>query len=255
MESIMYYVLFFILGTYMGSFYTLVGLRLPKGEPFVFSRSRCDECKHTLSLIDMIPILSYIFLRGKCRYCKAKIDIISTYIEFFTGLLFLVSYYSFGFSVELLLAIGVVSLLVIVIVSDLTYLIIPDEVLIFFGIYFIIIQFFLSGFMGVLYHLAVGLFLFIIMYLIMIIGNKAFKKESMGGGDVKMMFLFGLVLDPLLGALTIFLGSLFALPISIGLYFSKNEKVIPFGPFLLLGCAFICFTKITSQGIISWLGL
>ena len=137
----------------------------------------------------------------------------------------------------------------------LTYLIIPDEVLIFFGIYFIIIQFFLSGFMGVLYHLAVGLFLFIIMYLIMIIGNKAFKKESMGGGDVKMMFLFGLVLDPLLGALTIFLGSLFALPISIGLYFSKNEKVIPFGPFLLLGFAFIFFTKITSQGIISWLGL
>lgn len=255
MESIMYYTLFFILGTYMGSFYTLLGLRLPKGEPVVFSRSKCDECKHTLSLIDMVPILSFILLRGKCRYCKAKIDIISTYIEFFTGILFLVSYYSFGFSLELLLAIGIVSLLVIVIVSDLTYLIIPDQILIFFGIYFIIIQYFLLGFKGILYHLLVGIFLFCIMYLIMIIGNKAFKKESMGGGDVKMMFLFGLVLDPLLGALTIFLGSLFALPISIVLYFSKNEKVIPFGPFLLLGFAFIFFTKITSQGIISWLGL
>ncbi len=255
MESIMYYVLFFILGTYMGSFYTVVGLRLPKNEPFILARSKCDECKHTLSLLDMIPLLSYIFLRGRCRYCKSKIDILSTYIEFFTGLLFLVAYYSFGISVELLLAIGVVSLLVIIIVSDLTYLIIPDEVLIFFGIYFIIIQFLLSGISGVLYHLGVGLFLFVIMYLIMIVGNKVFKKESMGGGDVKMMFIFGLVLDPLLGALTIFLGSLFALPISIGLYLSKNEKVIPFGPFLLLGFAFIFFTKITSVDIIRWLGL
>ncbi len=255
MENIMYYILFFILGTYMGSFYTLVGLRIPKKEPFVFSRSRCDDCKHTLSYFDMIPIFSYIFLRGKCRYCKSKIDILSTYIEFFTGLLFLVSYHSFGLSLELFLAIGVVSLLAIVIVSDLTYLIIPDEVLIFFGIYFIIIQFLLSGFSGVIYHLLVGLFLFIVMYMIMIIGNKVFKKESMGGGDVKMMFIFGLILDPLLGALTIFLGSLFALPISLLLYFSKNEKVIPFGPFLLLGFAFIFFTKVTSLDIIKWLGL
>lgn len=239
----------------MGSFYTLVGLRLPKNESFIFSRSRCDQCRHVLKLIDMVPILSYIFLRGKCKYCKGKIDILSTYIEFFTGLLFLVSYYSFGFSMQLLLAIGVVSLLVIIIVSDLTYLIIPDEILIFFGIYFIMMQFIILGYKGVLYHLAVGIFLFGVMYLIMIIGNKVFKKESMGGGDVKMMFLFGLILDPLLGALTIFLGSLFALPVSIGLYFSKHEKVIPFGPFLLLGFAFIFFTKITSLDIVSWLGL
>lgn len=105
MENMMYYVLFFILGTYMGSFYTLVGIRLPKGESFIFSRSVCDECKHTLSLIDMVPILSYIFLRGRCKYCKGKIDVLSTYIEFFTGILFLVSYYSFGFSKELFLAI------------------------------------------------------------------------------------------------------------------------------------------------------
>ena len=68
------------------------------------------------------------------------------------------------------------------------------------------------------------------------------------------MFLFGLVLDPLLGTLTIFLGSLFALPISLVLYISKNEKVIPFGPFLLIGFAFIFFTKITPQAIINWLG-
>lgn len=237
----------------MGSFYTVVGLRLPKKEDFIFSRSRCDECKHTLSLIEMVPILSYLFLRGKCRYCQSKIDSLSTYVEFFTGLLFAVSYYSFGFSWELILALGIVSLLVIVIVSDLTYLIIPDEILVFFSIYFTVCRFFIDGIRGVFTHLAVGMFLFLMMYGIMLLGNKIFKKESMGGGDVKMMFLFGLVLDPLLGTLTIFLGSLFALPMSLILYFTKKEKVIPFGPFLLLAFTFIFFTKVTSLDIIHFL--
>lgn len=250
----LYFILFFIFGLYMGSFYTVVGLRLPKKEDFIFSHSRCDECKHTLSLIEMIPLLSYLFLRGKCRYCKSKIDPLSTYIEVFTGLLFAVSYYSFNFSWELVLALGIVSLLVIVIVSDLTYLIIPDEVLIFFSIYFIVCRFFIDGITGVIIHLAVGIFLFLIMYGIMLLGNRIFKKESMGGGDVKMMFLFGLVLDPLLGTLTIFLGSLFALPMSLVLYFTKKEKVIPFGPFLLVAFAFIFFTKMTSLDIINFLG-
>lgn len=250
----LYIVLFLILGFYMGSFFTVVGLRLPKKQNFIISRSKCDECKHTLSLIDMIPIISYLFLKGKCRYCKSNIDSISTYIEIFTGILFAVSYYSFGFSWELCISLGIVSILVIVIVSDLTYLIIPDSVLIFFSIYFIICRFFIDGITGVVYHLLVGLFLFFIMYMIMIIGNKIFKKESMGGGDVKMMFLFGLVLDPLMGTLTIFLGSLFALPMAIILFLKKNEKVIPFGPFLLVAFAFIYFTKITSTDFIHFLG-
>ncbi len=238
----------------MGSFYTVVGLRLPKHEPFIISRSKCDHCSHTLSLLEMVPIISYLCLRGRCAHCKKKIDSLSTYIEFFTGILFAVSYYSFGLSFELILAIGIISLLVIVIVSDLTYLIIPDEILIFFSIYFIICQFALSGIVGVLYHILVGIFLFIIMYAIMALGNKMFKRESMGGGDVKMMFLFGLVLDPLLGTLTIFLGSLFALPMAVALYTKKQEKVIPFGPFLLIAFAFIFFMKISSQDVIHFLG-
>lgn len=252
--EIYYYIIFFILGTLMGSFYTVVGMRLPINEPFLFSRSKCDNCKHKLSLLDMVPILSYIFLRGKCRYCKKRIDMLSTYIEFFTGVLFALSFYSFGFSLDLLLALGIVSLLVIVMVSDLTYLIIPNEVLVFFSIYFIIIDFISLGLVNTLIHIATGIFLFLVMYLIMICGNKAFKKESMGGGDVKLMFLFGLVLDPLLGSMTIFLGSLFALPMSYYLYKSKKEKLVPFGPFLLLAFAFIFFTKITSQNIIDFLG-
>lgn len=249
----MYIILFFILGTLMGSFYTVVGLRLPKNESFVYSRSRCDQCKHELSFLDMVPIISYLFLGGKCRYCKSKIDILSTIIEIFTGVLFAVSFYSYSFSIDLLIALGIVSLLIIVLVSDLTYLIIPDEVLIFFSIYFIIFQFINIGFINTIYHIFVGLFLFLVMYSIMILGNKLFKKESMGGGDVKLMFLFGLIMDPLLGVLTIFLGSIFALPVSLLLYCSEHEKVIPFGPFLLIAFAFLYFAKITPDMIINWL--
>ncbi len=166
----------------------------------------------------------------------------------------MVSYYSYGFSLDLGIALGIISLLMIVLVSDLVYLMIPDSVLIFFSIYFYIFQILKLGLLNASLHILVGLFLFFVMYLIIVLGNHAFKKESMGGGDVKLMFLFGLLLDPLIGSLTIFLASLFALPMSIFLYISNREKVIPFGPFLLIAFAFMYFTKIDSTSIIHWLG-
>lgn len=252
--EILYLIIFFVFGTLMGSFFTVVGLRLPKNENFVSTRSHCDNCKHELKLYEMIPILSFLIQKGKCRYCHSKIDSLCPFMEFFTGVLFAVSFYSFSFSLELLIALGIVSLLMIVMVSDLTYLIIPDEVLIFFSVYFIIVQFFILGFKGVLLQILTGVFLFMLMYLIMLFGNKVFKKESLGGGDIKMMFLFGLVLDPLLGVLTIFFGSLFALPVSLYLLIKNKEHVIPFGPFLLIAFAFIFFTKMTTPEIIKFLG-
>ncbi len=246
--------LFFILGTLMGSFYTVVGLRLSRGENFIFSRSKCDKCSHTLHFFDLIPIFSYLFLKGKCRYCHQKIDILLPLMELFTGILFAVSYYSYGFTWNLGIALGIVSLLMIIMVSDLTYLIIPDEVLIFFAIYFIIFDFLFLGVRSTLIHIVTGVFLFLLMYGIMLLGNKMFKKESLGGGDIKMMFLFGLVLDPLLGTLTIFFGSLFALPVSLFLLWKQKEKLIPFGPFLVLAFAFIYFTKMTPEMVIDFLG-
>ena len=141
----------------------------------------------------------------------------------------------------------------IVIVSDLIYLIIPDEVLIFFSVYFLIFQFLNLGLVGGLIKLASGIFLFALMYTIMLVGNKILKKECLGGGDIKMMFVFGLVLDPLLGTLTIFLGSFIALPISLFLLYKNKEKVIPFGPFLLIALAIIYFTKLTPEVIVNFL--
>ncbi len=251
--EVLYLIIFFILGTILGTIYTLIGLRLPNNEK-ILTKRKCKKCHQQLIYKDLIPLLSYILYKGRCRYCRGKIDILFPYMEFFTGLLFAVSYYNFGFSYQLLIALGMISLLMIIVVSDLTYLIIPDEVLIVASIYFFLIQILSLGFKGAFFHLLTGILLFTIMYSVMLIGNKVLKKESMGGGDIKMMFVFGLVLDPLLGTLTIFLGSLLALPMSLYLMKKNNEKVIPFGPFLLLAFVFIYFIKITSNDIIGLLG-
>lgn len=251
----LYIIIFFIFGSLMGSFLTVIGLRLPKNENFTTTHSHCDSCGHVLSLYEMIPIISYIIQKGRCRHCKAKIDGLSTFIELFTGALFAVAFYAFGFSYQLLISLGIVCLLMTVVVSDITYLIIPDELLIFFSIYFIIFQILDIGLVGALKHILTGIFLFGMMYLIMLIGNKALKKESLGGGDIKMMFVFGLVLDPLLGTLSVFLGSVIALPISLILLHKQHERVIPFGPFLLIALTFIYFSGITTQMILNWLTL
>ena len=237
--EILYIIIFFILGTILGTIYTTIGLRLPKNEK-LFTKKKCKKCHHPLSMLDSIPLFSYIINRGRCKYCHSKIDILYPYMEF---------------TYNFLIALGAVSLLMTIVVSDLTYLVIPNEVLLIASIYFFIIQVLNIGPLGALKHLFSGIFLFTIMYLIMLIGDKVFKKESLGGGDIKMMFVFGLVLDPLLGTLTIFLGSLLALPMSLYLMKKNNENVIPFGPFLLIAFVFIYFTKITSSGLLNFLGI
>ena len=138
--EILYLIIFFILGSFVGTISTILGLRIPKKEKILGNKLHCDCCSHELTPKETIPLFSYIIQQGRCRHCHSKIDVLYPYMEFFTGLLFAVSYYSFGFSYELLIALGIVTLLMIVTVSDLTYLIIPDEVLIFFSIYFLIIQ-------------------------------------------------------------------------------------------------------------------
>ena len=251
--DILFLIIFFILGIVLGGFFTVLGDRLAQ-ENYQFFPYRCDGCQHKLSILDSIPIFSYLFLKGKCRYCCKKIDIMQPLMELFTGILFAVAYYSFGNSSEFLIALGIISLLIIVTVSDLNHMIIPDEVLIFFVLYFILVQFFSHGAIVTLEHIFTGFFLFVLMYFIMWLGEKILKKESLGGGDVKMMFLFGLVLDPLLGTVAIFLGSFFALPMSLFLLYKNREKMIPFGPFLLLALTFLYFTKITPEMLIHWIG-
>ena len=249
----LYEILFFLLGIFLGKFFHKIGEAIPKKERILSSHDVCENCGHTLKWYEGIPLFSYLISFGKCHYCKGKIDVLSTYISFFTGLLFSVAFYSFSFSYELLVALGIVSMLMIIVVSDLNYLIIPDEVLIFFSVYFILLSFLFTGISNTFYHILYGILLFVVMYLVMVIGNFVLKKEALGGGDIKMMFLFGFLLDPFLGVLSIFIGSLFALPISLFLLCKQKEPVIPFGPFLLIALTFLFFTKLTTHDVLTFL--
>ena len=251
--KMIYLIIFFILGTLFGSFFTVVGLRLPLHDDFIKKRSHCDSCHHPLSLFDMVPILSFLLLGGKCRYCKAKIPTLSTYMELFTGILFALSYYVFGFSYSLFFDLGIIALLIILSVSDITYYIIPDEVLIFFSGYFIIINVLHYGLFGSLLGIFSGIVLFLFMYFIMLLGNFIFKKDTLGGGDIKLMFVIGQVLHPFLGIVLIFLASFLALPISLLILLKKKQNLIPFGPFLLISFMFLYFTGITFDMILEWI--
>ena len=250
---ILYIAIFFVLGTLMGSFFTVIGLRLPKHEDFIKNHSYCDECKHKLSLLDMIPILSFFFLKKKCRYCHKSIDSLSTYMEFFTGVLFALAYFVFGFSYELFIALGIIALLVILSVSDVTYLIIPDEILIFFSGFFLILITLKSGVVVALFSILSGIIMFLIMYAIMLIGNFIFKKESLGGGDIKLMFVIGLILNPFLGLIVVFIASFIALPVSFIILLKRGQKLVPFGPFLLIAFMFIYFTKLDMRMILDFI--
>lgn len=250
--DIVYLICFFILGSILGSFFCCVGIRLSNDESFIKGRSKCDKCNTLLKWYDLIPLISYITLRGRCRYCENKISILNLFIELVTGILFSLSYYSFGFSLDLLLSISLVSMSMIIFSSDITYMIIPDQVLIFFGIIILFIQYFRVGFNGLINCIISGLLLFFFMFLLMKLGEKLFKKESLGGGDVKLLFVLGLILDPFLTLISIFLASFIALPISLYLLFKNKEHMIPFGPFLLIGFLIVYFTKLTATDVFSF---
>ena len=251
--EVLYIICFFIIGLVFGSFFCCVGLRLSKGEKFINDRSVCDCCGHVLAWYDLIPLVSYIMLRGRCRYCKEHVSLLNPFIEIVTGILFALSYYSFGFSLELVLSLFIVALAMIVFSSDLTYMIIPDEVIIFFSIVFIILEILLKGIRGGVLSILSGVLLFFFMLLLMKLGNSLFKKESLGGGDVKLFFVLGLVIDPFLGLITIFLASFIALPVSLYLLYKNKEHMIPFGPFIIIAFLIIFFSKVTTSDIFEFL--
>ena len=124
-------VIIFILGLIFGSFFNVVGLRIPKKQSIVYPNSHCPRCQHELAWYENIPVVSYLFLRGKCHHCHMKISPIYPVFELITGSLFAFSFVQFGFTREFIIAILFISLLVIITVSDIHYMIIPDQVLLF----------------------------------------------------------------------------------------------------------------------------
>lgn len=246
-------ILFFIIGAIMGSFYHVVATRLSNDESIIKPGSHCPKCNHFLSWYENIPIISYILLKGKCKKCHSKIPISYWVVEVVTGLLFSACYHSFGLSVELLIALVFVSSLIIVIVSDIEYMIILDEVLIASSLIIILIYIFGVSLEEAAYHIYAGIGAFIAMYALKILGDKAFKKESLGGGDIKLMFLFGLVLGYSTSVMTIFLATFLAFPVALVMLFLNKEHMIPFGPFLSIAALILLVSGVTFTDVINFL--
>ena len=240
--------LVFIYGLLFGSFFNVVGLRLPNNESILWPGSHCPKCNHKLAWYENIPIISYIILRGKCKSCHEPISIMYPLIEFLTGALFLISYSIFGFGEQFLIGIVLSSLVVIIFVSDSQYMIILDSPLIISTILILIIKLCYEGLNAVFSSLLSGLIVFGAMYLLMILGNLMFKKESLGGGDIKLSFVSGLSLGTYLGLFYIVLGAFFAFPYALYVTIRKKENMLPFGPFLAISMLIIYFNleKVTE---------
>lgn len=236
----------FFLGLVLGSFFNVVGLRIPAGESIVRPRSSCPTCKHQLTAIELIPVFSYIFQGGKCRNCKTSISPIYASIELATAILFTISPMLVGWSKELIIAWTLISLLVIIFVSDITYMIIPDKVLLFFAPLFLIERIFvpLNPWWDMIAGSIVG---FLLLYLIAIV-----SKGGMGGGDIKLYAVIGIALGWKLVLLSFFLATIIGTIIGlVGMVFGKVKKgkPMPFGPSIVIGTLIAYFF---GQDFIGW---
>ncbi|MHA6259326.1 prepilin peptidase [Sporosarcina sp. CAU 1771] len=241
-------VFFFLYGIVFGSFFNVVGLRVPKKESIVSPPSHCTTCNRNLGILDLIPVFSYLFLRGKCRGCGSKISVVYPVMEFVTGVLFVLSYLRLGISWELVVALLFMSLLVIITVSDIAYMLIPNKVLLPFAVVLFIVRLIspLTPWWDSLLGAVVG---FGILYLIAVL-----SKGGMGGGDIKLFFVIGLVLGTVHTLLTLFLAALIGTIIGFIILkrSGKGRKTpIPFGPSIALAAVISYFW---GADIVAWYG-
>ncbi len=253
MKNILYIVIFFIFGSVMGSFYHVLATRLSKGLSIISPPSHCDKCNHKLKWYELIPIISYIIQGGRCRNCKSKMGLSYLLIEICTGILFAICFHVFDFTIELLIALIFVSSLIIIIVSDIEYMIILDEVLIFSIFSIIIIDIIAFGLYATSLKVLAGIGAFVTMLVIKKIGDVIFKQESLGGGDIKLMFLVGLVIGYPMAVTNIFFATFIAFPIALFLLVSKKDNIIPFGPFLSMAAIILYIWGLTFTDIISFI--
>ena len=232
-------ILMFIIGTIFGSFFLVIGTRLPLKENVITGRSRCDNCKKELCWYELIPIVSYVIQMGKCRRCKKVISINHLIIEIITGVLFVFGYNYFSELSDLLIYLVSISVTLIIFVSDFKYMIILDSTWIIGSLLVIIIKLIFTSLNSTLLSLASGIGLFLVMYSIKLIGDKMFKKESLGGGDIKLCLFIGLIIGFRLGLISLVFASFLALPYAFANVYLNKKNELPYGPFLIAAAVII----------------
>ena len=248
----MFLMLLFILGLTIGSFLNCVIYRLERNQSFVSGRSFCPSCNHVLNWQDLIPLLSFVFLKGKCRYCQKPISPQYPLVELLTGALFLLNFWilnpSFS-AFDLLKSVYyliISSLLIIIFVFDLKYHLIPDQFVysaifvsciwylvssIFFGSYtkYEILNFIYSAIGSALFFLTIYF---------------STRKKGLGFGDVEIAFFMGLFLGFPNIIVALFLAFFSGALVGIVLMIFKKKTLkseLPFGPFLVTATLFSLF--------------
>ncbi|MBU2545230.1 prepilin peptidase [Patescibacteria group bacterium] len=246
----MFNIIVFIFGLFIGSFLNCVVYRIESKKSFLKGRSFCPHCKHTLSWLDLIPIFSYLFLEGRCRYCSKKISVQYPLVELLTGALFSLILWNFGLSLAFGFWVLVSSLLIILFIYDLKHFIIPDRVI--YPAILLTLVFRIWNFVGN-WELGIGYFgatigaagFFLTIFLIS-------RGKWLGFGDVKLAILIGLLLGFPNILVSLFSAFLIGAIIGVGLIFLKKKTLkseVPFGPFLILGIYIALFF---GDQIVKW---
>ena len=251
------YILFFVLGTVVGSFLNVVIIRTKKKESILKKRSHCPYCKKKLTWYELVPIVSFFVQNGKCRKCKKKISLQYPLVEFFTGLVFVfVASYGSDFSfygiINTLFLLIFSCFLVVLFVYDLKYYLVPDKIIypaivitLIFDIYIALIagswSFLTSSLIAAL--IGGGFFLFLILIS---------KGKWMGMGDLKIGILIGLFFGIPHLFVVLFLAFFFGAIVSFILLILKKKTLkseIPFGPFLSAATFLVLFV---GAGLVRW---
>ena len=245
------YILIFILGLIVGSFCNVCIYRIPKNESIIYPTSHCPKCRTTIKPVDNIPLLSYILLKGRCRNCGSKISIQYPVVELLTGMIYLIIYLIYGLSIQSLIYIILSSALIIIAFIDLNEQIVPDVI----SLPGIGVGLILSFFVPYLSFINSALGVVVgggIILIIALVGSMIFKREAMGGGDVKLAAMIGAFLGWRYTIISLFLGFFLGALAGIFLILSKiksKEEMVPFGPFIALGSL---ITLLWGEKIIAW---
>jgi len=239
-------VLLFLIGAAWGSFLFVLAWRLPRGEDFIKSRSKCAKCSQQLQLWETIPLLSYIVLRAKCRTCKKFISWHYFAVEFLVGSLIAFGYWQLGLTYEFLLFVIEISVLVLIFIIDFytgwvyEIIVVPAIVLVFamqliFG----------HEPMTYLLGLLIGGGVFWLQHVVS-------KGKWIGKGDIRIGAFMGAILGWKLLIVALIMGYFLGAAISLILIMTgikKRTDMIPFGPFLVVGTI---ATLIWGQAILDW---
>jgi leader peptidase (prepilin peptidase)/N-methyltransferase len=260
--------IFTVLGVVVASFLNVCIDRLPNKESLLFPASRCASCNHRLAVKDLIPILSYLRLRGRCRYCQTHLPKRLLWVEIGTGALFAYLYWHYGLSAELAIASIYCCLFIVFMVIDLNHGLILNNMVYPSIVAALVISIFLppsnlshsNGTAALLFsnlpqsgiaQAAIGGSIGLVLFLLIII----ISKGGMGWGDIKLAILIGLVTGYLV-FIALFLaalsGGLFAV-ILLLFKIKKRKQGIPFAPFLSIGTM---ATLLWGNSLLNWyLGL